>query len=85
MYDYCRINVFIGILLIELCIFFCKACFILFFINYVCIFGGKFIVDYELFVMGIKEFCLMFDRMKKINILLFFYKVNFVMKMMIIV
>lgn len=57
MYDYCRKNVFIGILLIELYIFFCKACFILFFINYVCIFGGKFIVDYELFVMGIKEFC----------------------------
>lgn len=57
VYDHCRKNASTGILLIESCIFFCKACFISFSTNYACTSGGKFTVDYELFVMGIKESC----------------------------
>lgn len=57
VYDHCRTNASTSILLIESCIFFCKACFISFSTNYACTSGGKFTVDYELFVMGIKESC----------------------------
>lgn len=62
VYSYCTIivekNVFI-LLIDRVMYFFCKACFISYFLyDYICVFGGKFIVDYELFVMGIKEFCI---------------------------
>lgn len=50
VYDHCRKNASTGILLIESYIFFCKACFISFSTNYACTSGGKFTVDYELFV-----------------------------------
>lgn len=85
VYDYCRKNVFIGILLIELYIFFVKRV-LYYFLLIMFVFlevNLQLIMNCLLWVL--KNFVLMFDRMKKINILLFFYKVNFVMKMMIIV
>lgn len=61
VYSYCTIiaEKNASILLIDrVMYFFCKACFISYSLHdYTCASGGKFTVDYELFVMGIKESC----------------------------
>lgn len=83
VYDHCRKNASTGILLIESCIFFCKACFI----SFSTIMLAPLEVNSQLIMNCLlwvsKNLVLMFDRMKKINIPLFFYKANPVMKMMI--
>lgn len=83
VYDHCRKNASTGILLIESYIFFCKASYHSLLIMLAPLeVNSQLIMNCLLWVS--KNLVLMFDRMKKINIPLFFYKANPVMKMMII-